>query len=163
MPLRPSLLPLENQRLGELLPLAIHDDAQGAAVVLMQLIGAIGELGEGGAEVLTSVVVDDLQAGRGGRGDLGIGDEPLARVALGTEIAGQLTEEFLVGHGDRRAVEVDGEPHLVFVVDECALERGAVGRLFRLKGCCGGSLVRCYGYVRLLSRDAAKRSREKKE
>lgn len=163
MPLRPSLLPLEHQRLGELLPLAIHDDAQGAAVVLMQLIGAIGELGEGGVEVLASVVVDDLQAGRGGRGDLSIGDEPLARVALGTEIAGQLAEEFLIGHGDRRAVEVDGEPHLVFVVDECALERGAVGRLFRLKGCYGGSLVRCYGYVRLLSRDAAKRSREKKE
>ena len=128
-------LPLQYERLGELQPLVVHDDAEGAAFELAQLVGAVGQEGEAGGEVLAAVVVDDLELCLSGRGQLGGRDEPLARVALCPHVARQFAEELGIGHGDGLSVEVDVEPHLVFGILDGAAERS------RVVGLCDGLYV----------------------
>ena len=118
---------LEHKLFGQLDPLSVHYNLDGAARKTGEGIGAVAVGNERSLQVLASVVVDNGQ-----RGCLSLYGrlqyEPFPWVAPRAKVSGKDSEDVLSRHYDVVVVEVQVHPNLIFIILQVHTKK-AVGLL----------------------------------
>ena len=76
-----------------------------------------------GDEILTAVIVDDLNGGTSWVLDRYLGDQPYTAVAFRAQISGNLTKQLLAWYGHFLVIGIDNQENLILCVVKSPLER----------------------------------------